>query len=330
MSEQWREDDHPREEDGKFAPKGQGGATSNGKYVDKDSEKSYNKNDPKKKDKKLSVPEGGALRDRILADADGRMSVDEIVNDPVITKAQEEYDQNFQGDTSDIISRERDMIRLAAANEINSRGSISGKDEFNGAVKKGYRAEIVIGLPAGGKSSVIVDKVSKNTQSRVLDSDEVKKLLPEFGGGEGAGMVHKESADIILDGMIMPEYYKDGSLSGDNIVIPIVGKNPKHAQEYLKKLKEAGYEVHLSFNDVTPLNSVKRATTRYIETGRFLSPSYLAEVGTKPQTTYELLKKQGSFDTYSRYDNNVKFGEPARKVERTDSKGNQINWEDWQ
>lgn len=221
-------------------------------------------------------------------------------------------------------------MRHDIAKQINARGSISGKNEFNGNVKKEFRAEIVIGAPAGGKSSVIVDKVSKNTGSRVLDSDEIKALLPEFDGGNGAGKVHTESADVILSGMVIPEYYKGGTHTGENIVIPIVGKKPRAAREYLKGLKEAGYTVHLSFNDVSPLNSAKRATTRYIETGRFLNPSYIQEIGIQPQETYETLKKEGGFDTYSKYDNNVKFGQPAKKVERLDGKGNKINWADWQ
>lgn len=283
-----------------------------------------------KEEKKIAVPEGKALREKILADSDGKMTVDEIVSDPIIQEAEKKFTVPSEEFTANINTPERDKLRHNIADQINARGSISGKNEFKGEVKKEFRAEIVIGAPAGGKSSVIVDKVSKNTGSRVLDSDEIKALLPEFDGGNGAGKVHTESADVILSGMVIPEYYKGGKFAGDNIVIPIVGKKPRSAREYLKGLKEAGYKVHLSFNDVTPLNSAKRATTRYIETGRFLSPDYIQKIGIQPQETYETLKKEGGFDTYSKYDNNVKFGQPAKKVERLDGKGNKINWEEWQ
>lgn len=283
-----------------------------------------------KEEKKLAVTAGKELRDKILADVDGKMTVDEIVNNPLIQEAEKKFTVPTEQFTSNINTVERDKLRHDIAKQINARGSISGKNEFNGNVKKEFRAEIVIGAPAGGKSSVIVDKVSKNTGSRVLDSDEIKALLPEFDGGNGAGKVHTESADVILSGMVIPEYYKGGTHTGENIVIPIVGKKPRAAREYLKGLKEAGYTVHLSFNDVSPLNSAKRATTRYIETGRFLSPDYIQKIGTQPQETYETLKKEGGFDTYSKYDNNVKFGQPAKKVERLDKNGNKLNWEDWQ
>ena len=170
------------------------------------------------------------------------------------------------------------------------------------------------------------EKLALDHFSLTLENGDFVTII----GGNGAGKVHTESADVILSGMVIPEYYKGGTHTGENIVIPIVGKKPRAAREYLKGLKEAGYTVHLSFNDVSPLNSAKRATTRYIETGRFLNPSYIQEIGIQPQETYDTLKKEGGFDTYSKYDNNVKFGQPAKKVERLDGNGNKINWEDWQ
>lgn len=351
----FNENDHPRDNNGKFAKKNGGGVNEpsekaksveaavkgfEGLSAEQTKQKILKDQKPaEKKGKTLAVPEGTDLRERILSDTNGKMSIDEIVNHPLIKMAQSEYEtslgrRNEQGigaaETININTPEREQIRRKAADEINSRGSVSGKGEYNGEVKKGFRAEIVIGAPAGGKSSVIVDRVSQNTGSRVLDSDEVKALLPEFDGGNGAGLVHKESADIILNGMVMPDYYKGGTHAGDNIVIPIVGKNPRNAQMYLEKLKAAGYSVHLSFNDVTPLNSAKRATTRFIETGRFLSPEYIQGIGSKPQATYDTLKKAGGFDSYSRYDNNVAFGQPAKKIERLDGSGNKIDWEEWQ
>lgn len=359
----FREEDHPRDNNGKFTDK-DGGSSGGNSYADGVNERIARAKElgitlpisadgslddvklqrlvreaEEKKKKELAIPEGKELRDRILADTDGKMTIDEIVNHPLIKKAQSKYEEslgiNGVKQTFNINTPDRWQKRYKAADDINSRGSVSGKDEegnniYKGAIKKEFRAEIVIGPPAGGKSSVIVDRVSRNTGSRVLDSDEIKKLLPEFDGGNGAGLVHKESADIILSQMVMPEYYKGGAHVGDNIVIPIVGKSPKNAQEYLNQLKAAGYKVHLSFNDVSPLNSAKRATTRFIETGRFLSPEYIKGIGNGPQTTYETLKSQGGFDSYSRYDNNVPFGQPARKIERLDGKGNKINWEEWQ
>lgn len=144
------------------------------------------------------------------------MTVDEIFNDPLIQEARKKYTFPSETFTSNINTPEREKLRHDIADQINTRGSISGKNEFNGKVNKEFRAEIVIGAPAGGKSSVIVDKASKDTGSRVLDSDEIKALLPEFDGGNGAGKVHTESADVILSGMVILEYYKGGTHTGEN------------------------------------------------------------------------------------------------------------------
>lgn len=245
--------------------------------------------------KELKVKEMQELYDRIKSGK--KTTLAEILADKGLQEAEKKYTVSSEEFTSNINTPERNALRKRIADEMNKRGSIGDKG-FSGAVDKGFRAEIVLGKPAGGKSSVIVDKVSRNTNSRVLDSDEVKKELPEFDGGNGSGKIHTESADLILEKMMIPEYYKGGKHQGENIVIPIVGKKPRAAREYLKALKEAGYTVHLSLNRVTAENSAKRAVTRFAETGRFLSPTYIESVGDKPEQTFELLKQEGGFDTY--------------------------------
>ena len=314
----------------------------NGKKVPKSKEETPAK--AVSKEKKLALPDGADLRQKILDDKDGKMDISEITGHPLIKQAQKKYERSMgevdtdtglgKNETIQINTPERDQLRQKIAHDMNERGSISGKDEnknpiYDGPVEKGFRAEIVIGPPAGGKSSVIVDKVSQKTKSRVLDSDEVKKELPEFDNGDGAGVVHKESADVILEKLMMKDYYKGGAKHGDNIVIPVVGKKPENVLKYAEKLKADGYDVHLSFNDVSALNSAKRATTRYVETGRFLSPEYIKSIGDKPSQTYEALKGNPLFASFSKYDNNVPFGKPADKIEHVNANGENIDWEDW-
>ena len=341
---EFREQDHPRSEDGRFTTKG----TSKQQQADK-VRSVFTK---EAKTTELGVPDGAKFRAEIFADKDGEMTIEQIVNHPIVKRAQAQYNRDlgkikksikvngvnmevFENETVLLDTPERWKLRKQVAEQQHQKGSVSGKNAngqtlYDGAVEHGFRAEIVIGAPAGGKSSVIVDKVSRNTKSRVLDSDEIKMALPEFNNGRGAGIVHKESADIILEQMVMKEYGKGGKYAGDNIVIPIVGKSPKSAEKYLRLLKEAGYQVNLSFNDVSAVNSAKRATTRYIETGRFLSPEYIASIGNKPQLTYEELKRRNEFDSYTRYDNNVPFKTPAKRIERVGKDGKPLNWEDWQ
>ena len=61
-----------------------------------------------------------------------------------------------------------------------------------------------------------------------------------------------------------------------------------------------------------------------------MDPDYIESVGESPAKTYDTLKESAPFDSFTRYNNMVAFGEPAKKVERVDGNGNEIPWEDWQ
>lgn len=52
-----------------------------------------------------------------------------------------------------------------------------GNVVYNGSVRKGNRLDIVIGLPASGKSSALVDVISNEFRSRVIDNDMFKKCF---------------------------------------------------------------------------------------------------------------------------------------------------------
>ena len=91
--------------------------------------------------------------------------------------------------------------------------------EYTEDVKREKRLDIVIGLPASGKSSAVVDKISTKYRSRVLDNDIVKTMIPEYNNGWGASVVHKESKRIM-------EFVETIFLSvGENLILPKVGGN---------------------------------------------------------------------------------------------------------
>ncbi len=322
----FKEEEHPRDAQGKFTDK-------NGGYVAKTYRQNTDYGDiiktGQEEDINLAVAEGKDLLDFI--NSGNIVKPEDIIGHPLIQKAIQEYIVLPEQETIHINTPDRNILRQIIANEILSRGSFGNDGKtFNGKVQKGYRAEIVIGPPAAGKSSVIVDKVSRNTGSMVLDSDEIKKLIPESEGGKYAGKVHEESS-MILNKLVISQFEKGGSHTGYNIVIPIVGRNEKKALQYLDLLKEAGYEVHLSYNEVDPMTSLKRATTRYIKDGRFIDPNYVFyDVAERPRITYERLKNEKIFDSYAKYDNDVPYGEPARKIERKDKNLKNIRWENWQ
>ena len=285
--------------------------------------------------KKLAYEEDRELYEKLTGPNAKGVTYDEIINSNIVNvlkNKQKDHEKSYREKynlpdnfyTSDDNTEDRNNLRKQWAKELLSRGSISGYDEngkpkYDGPVKKEYRAEIVLGAPAAGKSSVIVDKVSKKYGSQVVDSDEIKQLIPEFNGGIGANLVHEESSDIVLNTMVIPEYKRGGINNGNNIVIPIVGSNPRTAKAYLNLLKNAGYTVHLSLNEVDSKTSLSRSIIRAIETGRFQSPEYLISVGNKPTKTYEYLKSFNEdgihFDSFTKYNNDVPKGQPAQLIE---------------
>lgn len=95
----------------------------------------------------------------------------------------------------------------------------NGKVQYNGNVAKEARLDIIIGLPASGKSSTLVDPISTEYQSRLINNDEAKKLFPEFNDGWGSAAVHEESQNIC------DKVFLHSVLREENIVLPKIGSN---------------------------------------------------------------------------------------------------------
>ena len=240
----------------------------------------------------------------------------EILNSPEIRQARELA--KFDTPTIAINTPERQALRQQIADELMELGSYSGKDAagnelFTGPVRRERRADIVIGPPAAGKSSVLANPLSQQYGSRIIDSDMAKAKLPEFNGGIGAGRVHLESAQITET-----DIFKRAVLEGDNIVIPWVGKSPEKLRNALEQLKAEGYSVHLSLNELDPDKAARRAIERFKTTGRLVDPEYVLDVGWKPSEAYDILKTEGGFDSYVKYSNDVPYGQPAKLLERSE------------
>lgn len=262
-----------------------------------------------------AVPGPGSSAGKSLAQLDVQTaSWDDILSSPEIRQAREQA--KFDTPTIEINTPERQALRQQIADELMEMGSFSGKDAagnelFTGPVRRERRADIVIGPPAAGKSSVLANPLSQEYGSRIIDSDMAKAKLPEFNGGVGASRVHMESAQISEDMMLNEAVFR-----GDNIVIPWVGKSPEKLQQALQNLKEAGYSVHLSLNELDPDKAARRAVARFQSTGRLVDPEYILDVGWKPSEVYDILKSEGGFDSYVRYSNDVPYGQPAKLIEQ--------------
>ena len=148
----------------------------------------------------------------------------------------------------------------------------------SGEARKEQKAFVIIGLPAGGKSSVFANPLSKQYGARIIDSDDVKPWLEGFDGGNGAGYVQDASAEVAEKAIDI------AVKNGDNIIIPRIGG--KSVMDLSAALRLAGYDVQLYFNDVKGVTSIDRAASRFAQTGRYLSLDYLTKKAGVPSENF--------------------------------------------
>lgn len=179
------------------------------------------------------------------------------------------------------------------------------------AAKKGKRLDIVTGIPASGKSSNIVEPLAKEHQSLVVDSDEIKKLLPGYAKGKGAMAVHQESAVMNFD------LIKKGLEGGDNMVYPTVGAGENALKNLIDLAHSKGYEIHLHNVDLAPEKAAARAVDRFKKTGRLVDPDYIMnKVGLRSHATHAIVKNNEKLTSVTRYDADVPKGRRYPVVEQ--------------
>ncbi|MBW4972077.1 zeta toxin family protein [Roseovarius mucosus] len=165
-------------------------------------------------------------------------------------------------------------------------------------------ATIILGPPASGKSS-IAEELAMQFRAAILDSDEIKKTLPEYEGGIGAARVHEESSDLAneLELALRSE--------GVNLIVPKVGGSPGSVRSAISRFKADGYQVRLVNMAVSTDEAYRRMIGRFISTGRIIPPDFVRSTGEKPSATFRVLKEEGQADGYAEIDNN-----PPRGAER--------------
>lgn len=208
--------------------------------------------------------------------------------------------------------KDREAVTEHVLSEMMKFGSANvdkdGNTQYNGIVRKGNRLDIVLGLPASGKSSTIVSDISRIYQSKLIDCDEAKKLLPEFNRGWGSNVVHRESQRIEL------KTFRRALRSGENIVLPKVGGNAqKLMNTYIALAKDAGYKVHIHYVELNRNVALGRMLERFLDDGRFLDPNLIDKydnpvLGNSVEDTYEHLKQSQLLDGYTKWNNDVPLG----------------------
>ena len=260
-------------------------------------------------EKPKASPELQSAIDRLTAGED--VSREEIDRIPEVAAVRALPKMN----TADIQTPERQKLRSEVLEQLYQRGSYSGEThDYTGEIAQERRADIVIGAPAAGKSSVLVDPLSEQHKSRVIDSDDAKKLLPEYDDGKGAGNVHRESSNIRDD-------LKQAAMSrGENIVWPTVGDKLDKLLSSIQEFRDNGYSVYLHLNELSAGKATGRALGRYLSEGRFVDPEVVLKVGDKPTQNYNYIRQQeGLIDGYSHYSNDVPRGEKPILYEAGDA-----------
>lgn len=241
------------------------------------------------------------------------VDISELKNAPEV---QEAYRHPVSEDTSRIQTPERQALRSQIVQELSNRGSAvidgDGKVTYNGSVDHGHQIDIVIGLPAAGKSSALADPLSQQNHAIVIDSDEAKLRLPEYDGGYGAGAVHQESKRI--NAQVLENAYAEGA----NIVLPIVGGSYDSVVKYINQARKNGYTVNLYLNELPMNKAVGRAMHRFLDTGRFIRPEVLYGYGDTPTQVYQQIVQEGLVDDYAWYSNDVPKGHRPRLVQASD------------
>lgn len=220
-------------------------------------------------------------------------SKEELENLPYvkqIDKLIDKYDE-INGYTVNDNSPQRKKLRQKVAKILSNRGSysgeVNGKDTYNGPIKKERKAVVVIGLPASGKSSRIVNKVSPELGAYVMDSDEAKFLLPEFKASNGlaANSIHKESQNIVNG--VFESKLKDGV----NMVIPVIGSEKDTLyRKWLTPLNNAGYDIEIKYQTANGTESINRVIGRSISKNRPIRSNIVFDYGNKPESVYNSFK----------------------------------------
>ena len=221
-------------------------------------------------------------------------SLGELIENPIISQIDSlsDYYKELYGNTADIETPERKKLREEVLNKFLSIGSARKTDKgyvYDGPLEKGFKMELVLGLPAAGKSTRATDPDSEKTKSFILDCDVIKEMLPEFieSHGAAADAVHLESM-LIMD--MAREELVNGKMKGTNFILPLVADDfDTLMSSYIKPFEEAGYNVRARFLPCEINASMSRNIARELETGRIINSSVVFSFGEKPEEVYKIL-----------------------------------------
>ena len=209
------------------------------------------------------------------------------------------YYKALFGNTAEIDTPERDQIREDIKKWFLSRGSartVRVDDdgnriyEYDGPLNRDFKMELVLGLPASGKSTRVANPDSEAMGAFILDVDMIKEHIPEYMASHGA------AADSVhFEGFAMFNQTLDAFLTGDmkgvNIVLPIVGTDLEEMlQQYILPFEAAGYNVKARFCPAKENEAAARVVMRELGGGQLIKSEVAFNFGEGPENVYNALK----------------------------------------
>ena len=208
---------------------------------------------------------------KVIREAEAANAV--IGKEPTV-RSEANRDRRYRDETARKQLRKKILTELIGMDRLDNDDDI----ELNvGGAKPRGRAPIakrnayfVVGLPASGKST-LVSRIADDLGAMIIDADFAKRKLPEFDDTlAGANLVHEESSEIVFGDGGSASLLGYCKTLGLNIVIPTVGGNLDGILEDAQALKDVGYKVHLSATILCRDEAAKRATSRFLESGRYV------------------------------------------------------------
>ncbi len=161
--------------------------------------------------------------------------------------------------------------------------TFAGKDAAK--AKVGEKPQVImLGGRGGAGKSQFEGMVYTKDKYLLLNSDEFKKMLPEYKGFN-ANEVHRESGDLLA----MAE--KLAVANGYNIVIDATMSGKKSTKEKMEMFKNAGYQIDMYFMHLPCKISTMRGIKRFVSkpNGRYVPFSVLTDMTECEQNFYDLL-----------------------------------------
>ena len=242
--------------------------------------------------------EARALYERIVSG--DYPSMEELRANPVVAQldALSAYYKALYGNTAEIDTPERNALRdkiLAWFLTVGSARTDHMDDSgypvyvYDGPVKQEYWMELVLGLPASGKSTRIVDPDSEAMDAFILDPDVIKAELPEYKESHGAGAdaIHFEGMDIFEKAV---RAFTEGDMKGTNAIIPLVSSDLGELMDnYIHPFEEAGYNVKVKFREAEPNAAAARVVMRELRGGQLINSAVAFSFSYGPEEVYDAL-----------------------------------------